>query len=136
MKPSERDAGEQCAAPARAATGCRRKPHGLDKNDAEPERHEQLVLVRAIVEVADDDALHHGRRRIIDEQRAADHRDDERSGIAVGDLAGIAAEHEHRAVREVEHAERAVDDGQAGMISASSAPSTSPLNTAIRNWPS
>ena len=46
-------------------------------------------------------------------QRARDHGDDERTGIFEGDIAGIAAEHEHRAVREVEHAERAVDDGQA-----------------------
>ena len=32
-------------------------------------------------------------------------------------------------MREVEHAERAVDDGQAGLISASNAPSASPLKT-------
>src|SRR5262249_28028957 len=34
------------------------------------------------------------------------------SRVAVGQPAGIAAEHEHRAMRQVENAERAVDDCQ------------------------
>ena len=38
--------------------------------------------------------------------------------VGVGDPAGVAAEHEHRAVREVEDAERAVDDRQARRRSA------------------
>ena len=68
--------------------------------------------MRAVVKVADDPALnrhadqHH-------EQGAGDDGDDERAGIGVGDPASVAAEHEHRAVREVQHAERAVDDGEA-----------------------
>src|SRR6185437_9209718 len=41
-------------------------------------------------------------------------RDGERIGILECDETGITAEHEHRAMREVEHAERAIDDGQAG----------------------
>ena len=65
-----------------------------------------------MIKVADDHALdqhadeHH-------EQRARDHRNDEGFGVAVCDKAGVAAEHEHRAVREVEDTERAVDDRQA-----------------------
>jgi hypothetical protein len=47
------------------------------------------------------------------EQRAGHHRHDVGLGVFIGDEAGVAAEHEHRAVREVEHAERAVDDGEA-----------------------
>ena len=84
------------------------------KHDAEPEGDQKLVLVRAAVEMADDDALHH-------------HADDA-AGTAspaitatmnepvglVRDIAGVAAEHEHRAMRQVQHAERAVDDGEAG----------------------
>ena len=68
--------------------------------------------MRAVIEVADDHALHHHADEH-HEQRAGDHRDDEGSGVAVGDKAGVAAEHEHRAVREVEDTERAVDDRQA-----------------------
>jgi hypothetical protein len=32
--------------------------------------------------------------------------------VLVRDVTGVAAEHEHRAMREVQHAERAVDDRQ------------------------
>ena len=64
-----------------------------------------------------------------DKQRARDDGDDERVGIGVRDVTGVAAEHEHRAMREVEHAERAVDDGQPELISASRAPSASPLKS-------
>ena len=85
----------------------------FDEADAQPEGDEQLILVRTVIEVPDDDALHHHAHEH-DEQRAGDHRDHERSGILEGDIAGVAAEHEHRAMREVEHAERAVNDGQAG----------------------
>ena len=63
--------------------------------------------------MADDDPLHHHADQH-DEQRAGDDGDDERAGVGIGDPAGVAAEHEHRAVREIEHAERAVDDRQAG----------------------
>ena len=89
------------------------KTHGLDEDDAETEGDEQLVLVRPRIEVTDDHALHHHADQH-DEQRAGDDGDDEGAGIGVGDPAGIAAEHEHGAVREVEHAERAVDDRQTG----------------------
>ena len=65
------------------------------------------------VEVADDDALHHHADEH-HEQRAGDNGDDERTRVGIGQPAGIAAEHEHRAVREVEDAERAVDDRQSG----------------------
>ena len=89
------------------------KAHRLDEHDAEAEGHQQLVLVRPRVEVADDHPLHHHADQH-DEQRAGDDGDDEGARIGIGDPAGVAAEHEHRAVREVEDAERAVDDGQAG----------------------
>ena len=38
--------------------------------------------------------------------------DEEGTGRLERDIAGIAAEHEHRAMRQVQHAERAVDDRQ------------------------
>ena len=63
--------------------------------------------------MADDQPLHHHANQH-HEQRAGDHGDDEGAGIGIGDPAGIAAEHEHRAMREIEHAEHAVDDRQAG----------------------
>ncbi len=69
--------------------------------------------MRAVIEMADDDPFHHHAHEH-DEQRAGDHGDGERPGILEGDIAGVAAEHEHRAMREVEHPERAIDDGQAG----------------------
>ena len=87
--------------------------HRLHEHDAEAEGDQQLVLVRAGIEVADDHPLHHHADQH-DEQRAGNDGDDEGAGIGVGDPAGIAAEHEHRAVREIEDAERAVDDRQAG----------------------
>lgn len=85
----------------------------LDQHDAQAEGHQQLVLRRARVEVADDDALgHHAHQH--HEQRAGDDGQHEGAAQVVGHPAGVAAQHEHRAVREVEHAQRAVDDGQAG----------------------
>ena len=85
--------------------------HRLDEDDAETEGDEKLVLVGARIKIADDQPLHqHADQH--HEQRAGDHRDDERAGIGVGDPAGIAAQHEHRAMREVEHAKHAVDDRQ------------------------
>ncbi len=86
---------------------------GLDEDDAETEGDEDLVFGRPCVEVPDDRPLHHHADQH-DEQRARDHGDDERPRIAVGEPAGIAAQHEHRPVREVENAERAVNDRQAG----------------------
>ena len=65
------------------------------------------------VEVADDQPLHHHANQH-HEERASDDGEDEGPGIAVGDPAGIAAEHEHRAMRQVKDAERAIDDRQAG----------------------
>ena len=84
----------------------------FDDDDADAEGDQELILRRAAVEVADDHQLdeaadHH------QEQRAGDHRDDEGPGRLERHVAGIAAQHEHRAVRQVQHAERAVDDGQA-----------------------
>src|SRR6185437_10510566 len=68
-------------------------------------------FVRTRIEVANDDPLHqHAEDR--DEQGADDNRYDERSGIGVGHPSGVTAEHEHRAMREVQDAERAVDDGE------------------------
>ena len=87
--------------------------HQLDEADAEPEGDKELILMRTVIEVADDDALHHHAQHH-HEQRARNHRDDERTGIFIGHEAGVTADHEHRAMREVEHAERAVDDGQPG----------------------
>ena len=87
--------------------------HGLDEHDAKAEGDEKLVLVGARIEIADDQPLrqhpdqHH-------EQRAGDHRQDEGAGIGIGDPAGVAAEHEHRAMGEIQHAQHAVDDRQAG----------------------
>ena len=98
------------------------------KTDAEAEGDKKLILMRPAVEMADDDPLHQDADNH-HKQRAGDHGDDERAGIAVGDIAGVTAQHEHRAMREVEHAERAIDDGQSQQISASSAPSARPLKT-------
>ncbi|MGY3471518.1 hypothetical protein ACVW0I_008389 [Bradyrhizobium sp. LM6.11] len=78
-----------------------------------PKVHEQLILVGAMIEMADDDAFHEDAEQH-HEQRARDDGENERFRVLVGDEAGIAADHEHRAMREVEHAERAVNDGQAG----------------------
>ncbi len=89
------------------------KAHGLHEHDAKAEGHQQLVLVRPGIEVADDHALHHHADQH-DEQRTGDDGDDKGARIGIGDPAGVAAEHEHRAVGKVEDAERAVDDGQAG----------------------
>src|SRR6201999_2943531 len=66
----------------------------FDEADAQPEGDKQLILVRTGIEVPDDDALHHYAHEH-DEQRAGDHRDRERSGVLEGDIAGVAAEHEH-----------------------------------------
>jgi hypothetical protein len=89
----------------------KKKRTAFDEDDAEPERDQKLVLVRTVIEVADDDTLrHHANDH--DEDRSGDHGDNERTRVAVGDPARVAAEHEHRAVREIEDAERPVDDGQ------------------------
>ena len=109
-----RDARRTAAAPAPVCDRLPKKKRTIStKHDAEAEGDQKLILVRPAVEVADDDPLHH-HADDHHEQRAGDHRDDEGVGIGVGDIAGVAAEHEHRAMREVEHAERAVDDRQAG----------------------
>ena len=107
------DAGEQRRRLHRLRQAAEEETHELDEDDAETEGDQELVLVRPLVEMADDAAFHHHADQH-DEQRAGDDRDDERAGIAIGDPAGVAAEHEHGAMREVEHAERAVDDRQAG----------------------
>src|SRR6478752_304131 len=57
----------------------------------------------------DDEALHDDADHPY-EKRAGDHRGDERSRRLERYIARIATEHEHRAVREVQHAQRAVDD--------------------------
>ena len=82
--------------------------------------------MRTVVEVADDDALdHHAHDH--HEQRAGNHRDDERTGIGVGHAAGVTAEHEHRAMREVEHPERAIDDRQPGTDQREQGPERQPV---------
>ena len=70
--------------------------------DADAEGDQQLVFVRAGVEVADDDPFHHHADHQ-DEQRPRDNREDKQSGIGISNIAGVAAEHEHRAMREVEY---------------------------------
>src|SRR4051812_47104208 len=69
--------------------------------------------MRAAVEMTDDHTLHHDTDEH-DENGSGDHRSNERPCVAVGEPTGVAAEHEHRAVREVQYSERAVNDGQAG----------------------
>src|SRR5262249_45976210 len=86
--------------------------HQFDQDDAEAERDQKLILMRARVKMADDDALDQYADDH-DKKRSRDHRRDERPGVAVGQPAGIAAEHEHGAMREIEDAERAIDDGEA-----------------------
>ncbi len=87
--------------------------HSLDEDDAEAEGDQDLVFARAAVKVADNQAFHqHADDH--NEQRAGDEGDDKGAGETIAEPAGIAAEHEHSAVREVEHAERAVNDRQAG----------------------
>ena len=41
------------------------KPHQFDEADAEPEGDEKLVLMRTVIEVTDDDPLHHARPTIM-----------------------------------------------------------------------
>jgi hypothetical protein len=68
--------------------------------------------VRPSVEITDDHTFHdHADQH--DEKGARDHRHDKRVGVGKGEPPGIPAEHEHGAVREIEHPERAVDDRQA-----------------------
>jgi hypothetical protein len=61
----------------------------------------------------DHDALHH-HADDHDEHRAGKDGDNERARIGIGQPAGVAAEHEHGAVSEIEHAEGAVNDGESG----------------------
>ena len=75
--------------------------------------NEQLILVGPAVEGSHHDPLHHHAKQH-DEQGTGDDGDDERAAVGIGDPAGVAAEHEHRAMRQIEDAERAVDDRQAG----------------------
>ena len=89
------------------------KADGLHEDDAQAEGDEHLVLVWPGVERADDDPLRYHPDEH-DEQRAGDDCDDEGARVSVCHPAGVTAEHEHGAVREVEHAERAIDDRQAG----------------------
>jgi len=67
--------------------------------------------VRALVEVADDHPLHDDADDH-DEKRAAKDGGDERAGVVIRQPAGITAQHEHGAVRQIENAERAIDDRQ------------------------
>src|SRR3546814_3424785 len=85
----------------------------LDIDDPEAEGDEDLVLMRPAVEVPDDQPLHHDADEHHEDGAG---RDGNQIGIGqlVGNETGIAADHEHRAVREVEDTQRAVDDRQAG----------------------
>ena len=90
------------------------QPDDFDEDDAQAERDQNLVLVRARVEMADDDALHRDAEDEHEEGAGDQSASGERAGILIGDDAGIAADHEHGAMREIEHAQRAVDDRQTG----------------------
>ena len=112
MKPSEVIPAKQRRRRHQLRLAAENKAHDLDENDTKTECHQKLIFMRAAVEVPDDDALHQNSDDR-HEQRSGNDRDDERSGIAIGDKAGVTAEHEHRAVREVQNAKRAVNDSQA-----------------------
>ena len=89
------------------------KAHDLHEDDAKAESDEKLVLVWARIKMADDQPLHQHPNEH-HKERTRDNRQDKRPGIGIGNPAGVAAQHEHRAVGEVKHAERAIDDRQAG----------------------
>src|SRR2546421_569439 len=74
---------------------------GLDDDHREAERDEELVLVRAAVEVADHHPLHHQPEHH-EGERPGDHGDGERVRRLPSRVAGVAAQHEHGAVGEVE----------------------------------
>jgi len=93
-------------------TGKKQADH-LNEADAEAKGDEQLIFVGATIEVANNDAFHQDAENH-DEHRACRYGDDEGAGIFERDIAGVTTEHEHRAVGEIEHAERSVDDRQAG----------------------
>ena len=59
MKPSEVMPLNQRRRRHQFRLAAEEKPHQFDETDAEPEGDEKLVLVRTMIEVADDDALHH-----------------------------------------------------------------------------
>ena len=107
-----RDAGKQRRRRHDLRLAAEHEANQLDENNAETEGHQQLVFMRPVVEMPDDDALHQDAEDR-HEQRSGDDGDDEGPGIIIGDIAGIAADHEHRAMRQIENAERAVNDGQA-----------------------
>src|SRR6185312_13702064 len=75
-----RDTGEQFRRRNRYRQAAEEKSNDLDQADRQAERDQQLVLVRAMIKVANDHALdqhadeHH-------EQRARDHRNDEGFGV-------------------------------------------------------
>ena len=106
-----RDADQRRGRRHRLGQAAEEETHGLDEDDAEAEGDQKLVLVRTAIEVADDDTLdHHADDH--DEDRTGDHGGDERAGVTERHPAGVATEHEHRAVRKIEDAESSVDDGQ------------------------
>jgi hypothetical protein len=85
----------------------------LDVDDAQSERHEDLILVGPVIKMSDDDLLHRNAEEQHEARSRCD-RDEVGAGILVSDDARIAANHEHRAVREVENAQSAIDDRQTG----------------------
>ena len=85
----------------------------LDEHDAKAKGEKQLILMRTAVEESDNEPFHHDAHEH-DEQGTGDYGDDERAGIGISDPAGVTAQHEHRAVRQIEDAERTVNDRQAG----------------------
>jgi hypothetical protein len=86
-------------------------PHRLDDDDTRSERDEKLILRRAVVEPSDQPAL---QQRAEDEHEhgSREHADDEGAGIAGHHIDRIGADHEQRAMRQVEHAQRAENDGE------------------------
>src|SRR5574340_1165656 len=87
-------------------------PDSFDDDDGSAEVDQDLVLVRPAVEPADQHPLEHhpGDEH---EEGAADEPDDERAGGAGNYKHRVRTQHEQRTVREVEHAERAENDGKA-----------------------
>ena len=63
MKPERRNADQRRWRRHRLGEAAEEEAHGLDEDDAEPERDQKLVLVRTVIEVADDDTLRAPRQR-------------------------------------------------------------------------
>ena len=88
------------------------RAHGFHQHDAGAEGDQDLVLGRPAVE----QPHHHTLDDHADEQHEDEHRgqsEEPRTGCVQHDIGDIGADHEQRAVGEVQHAQGAKDDGQA-----------------------